>query len=171
MVLGGPDAYFEALVLEGADGGVREAGLELHAPACSVQAWARHDVARREPFVEHPCCDLDQRASKARSTGGADRQLQAVVSQDDTRSHHAAHPLTRLERPAEEIGLAQHAVQVQVETGNVVARAEPEAGGQDAGVSLGVDDGDVRRVAGSVGRLAVEHLREDDGALGFSEPS
>src|SRR5437764_728502 len=109
--------------------------------------------------------------SKTRSTGGADRQLQAVVSQDDTRSHHAAHPLTRLERPAEEIGLAQHAVQVQVETGNVVARAEPEAGGQDAGVSLGVDDGDVRRVAGSVGRLAVEHLREDDGALGFSEPS
>src|SRR5439155_25465607 len=77
VVLRGPDAHFEPLVLEGADACVREAGLELHAPACSVQAWARHGVTRRQPFVEHPRGDLDQRAPKARPSGRADRKLHA----------------------------------------------------------------------------------------------
>src|SRR5437764_1432722 len=94
--------------------------------------------------------DLDQRPAKPGSAGCADRELEAVASKNEAWSHHAAHPVTRLERPADEVGFAEHAVQVQVETGNVVPRAEAEAGSEDAGVSLRVDDRDVGRVAGSV---------------------
>ena len=40
------------------------------------------------------------------------------------------------ERLADQVGLAEHAVQVQVEPGQPVARAEPEAGREHAGVAL-----------------------------------
>ena len=51
-----------------------------------------------------------------------------------------------LERAEEQVGLAEHAVQVQVEAGQPVARAEAEARREDAGVALGVDRDEVRRV-------------------------
>ena len=165
-----PDAHFEALLLEGAECHVREARLELHTALGSVQPRPPHCFTGRQAFVEHAGGDLDQRPAKPGSAGCADRELEAVASKNEAWSHHAAHPVTRLERPADEVGFAEHAVQVQVETGNVVPRAEPEAGSEDAGVSLRVDDRDVGRVAGSVRSRAVEKLGEDDGALSLSEP-
>src|SRR6266487_862773 len=75
VVLCGPDAHLEAFPLEGAHGCVREARLELDAPAGSVEARPRHGLARRQPFVEHAGGDLDQRAAKTRPTGRADREL------------------------------------------------------------------------------------------------
>ena len=39
------------------------------------------------------------------------------------------------ERPEEELRLAEHAVELEVESGQVVARAEPEARGEDADVA------------------------------------
>ena len=67
----------------------------------------------------------------------------------------------------QQVGLAEHAVQVQVEAGEEVARAEAEARRQDAGVADLVDDGDVRRVAVLV--LALEHGDKGDDAAGGAE--
>ena len=130
-----------------------------------MQPWPRHRLARRKPLVQYPCRRLDQRTAKTRPAGRSDRQLQGVLAEDDGRRHHAAHPLPRLQRSAEEVGLAEHAVQVQVEPGHEVAGAETEAGGQDASVPLTVDGGDVGRVTGAVGLFAIEALREAQGAL------
>ena len=70
----------------------------------------------------------------------------------------------------QQVGLAEHAVQVQVEPGNEVARAEPEARRQDAGVAVVVEDGDVRR---AVLRGHVVEQRTDEGQrpLGLLEPA
>jgi hypothetical protein len=121
VVLRGPDADLEALLRESRDGCLGKAGLELNPTAGCVQPPARHCLAGREPFVEHSCGDLDQGATKARPAGRADRQLEAAVSQDDTWSHHAANPVAGLERAPDQIGLAEHAVQVQVEPWQEVA--------------------------------------------------
>ena len=51
------------------------------------------------------------------------------------RRHHALHPLAGLERADEEVGLAEHAVQVHLEVRQEVARAEAEARRQGAGVA------------------------------------
>ena len=68
-----------------------------------------------------------------------------------------------------EIHLAEHAVQVQVEPGQPVARAEPEARRQHARVALGVDDRDVRGM--SVDRRpALERIEQRVGAAGRIEP-
>ena len=52
----------------------------------------------------------------------------------------------RHERLPDEVGLAEHAVQVQVEAGQQVARAKAEARREHARVAVRVDDGEVRRV-------------------------
>ena len=62
---------------------------------------------------------------------------------------------------ANEVGLAEHAVQVQVEAGEVVARAETEARRQDADIAVRVDADEVRRVAVCVDGQ-VERLDERD---------
>ncbi len=67
----------------------------------------------------------------------------------------------RLERLTDQICLAEHAVQVQVEPGQPVARAEPETRRQDACVAVGIDDGQVRRVPGA--RLRPERSEERAG--------
>ena len=58
---------------------------------------------------------------------------------------------------------------MQIESGQEIARAEPEAGGQNARTPIPIDDGDVRRVADPVRALAVEDPRQDEGALGLRE--
>ena len=50
------------------------------------------------------------------------------------------------ERRPVQVDLSEHAVQVQVEAGEEVARPEPEARREDAGVSVGVRRDEVRRV-------------------------
>jgi hypothetical protein len=125
VVLRGPDADLEAVLREGRDGRLGKPGLKVNATAGCVQPPARNRLACRETLVEHSCGDLDQGATKARPAGRADRELEAAVAQDDTRSHHAAHPVAGLERAADQVGLAEHAVQVQVERWQEVAGAKP----------------------------------------------
>ena len=102
---------------------------------------------RVEPFVEDPGRDADERRSQPRSARGADRQRDALVVESEARRHHALHPLAGLERLEDEVDLAEHAVQLQVEAGQEVARAEPEARRQDARVPVGVGGDEIRRVA------------------------
>ena len=52
-----------------------------------------------------------------------------------------------LERAAKEIHLAEHAVEVEVEPGEKVARSKAETRRDDARIAFVVDDGDVRRIA------------------------
>ena len=46
-----------------------------------------------------------------------------------------------------EVDLAEHAVQLQIETGEEVAGAETEAGCENAGVAIGVCGDEIRGVA------------------------
>ncbi len=122
-----------------------------------------------EPLVEDPRDDLEHRAPEPRAAGGAGREHDAVFVQCQARRHHAPHAVAGLERPADQVGLPEHAVEVQVEAGDEVARAEAEARRQDARAPLGVDDREVRRVTYVVG--AVERAAEHEGALGRGEPA
>ena len=59
---------------------VREARLELHAPAGGVEARARPPASLAgKPSSRTPASDLDQRAAKTRPAGRADRELHAAV--------------------------------------------------------------------------------------------
>jgi hypothetical protein len=100
---------------------------------------------RLETLVEDPRDDLEQRTPQPRAPGGAGREHDSVRVQCERRRHHARHPVARRELIRDQIDLAEHAVQVQVEPGNEVAGAEPEAGRERAGIALVVDDGGVRR--------------------------
>ena len=76
-------------------------------------------------------------------------------SKHERRRHHRAHPLAGDEVADDEVDLAEHAVQVQVEPGEEVAAAEAEARRERARVPVVVDDADVRRVR--LGAAHVEH--------------
>ena len=86
-----------------------------------VQARPAHRLLGREALVEDPGDRLEQRASEPRPAGGAGRELEAGAVEDDHRRHHARHPLAGNERSLQQVGLAEHAVQVQIETGQEVA--------------------------------------------------
>ena len=70
--------------------------------------------------------------------------------------------------PVEQVGLAEHAVQMEVEAGHEVARAEPEARREDAGVSVRVEGGDVRRAV-LRGELVEQRADESEGALWLAQ--
>ena len=74
-----------------------------------------------------------------------------------------------LERLADQVGLAEHAVQVHVEARQPVARTEAEAGGEHAGVAFRVDRDEVGRVARGV--RPVERLRQRDRTLSGRQPA
>ena len=88
----------------------------------------------------------------------------------DARRHHAFHPVTRLGRTDEEVDFAEHAVEMEVEAGQPIARAETEARRQDAGVPIGVDGDEVRRVRVRPTRVPERGEQEQD-ALGRSGPA
>ena len=79
--------------------------------------------------------------------------------------HHALHPRAGLEVPDEQVALAHHAVQVQVEAGQEVARAEAQARGEDDGVPLRVDRDEVGRVRLRLVDVRREGVGEPDDAL------
>ena len=106
-----------------------------------------------ETVTQDPVEHADERRAQPSAARGADRELEAVAVEHERGGHHAVHALARHERARDQIGLAEHAVQVQVEAGQPVARAEPEARRQDAGVPGVVDHGEVRRVAAGAGEL------------------
>ena len=104
-------------------------------------------LLRVDAFVEDPGRGEEQRRPQAGASRGADRQLEAAGIDEEARGHHALHPRARLQRAVQQVGLAEHAVQVQVEAGEEVARAEAEARRQDAHASLSVRRDEVRRVS------------------------
>ena len=118
-------------------------------------------VPGEQALVEDPREDLCQCGAEARSSGRAGRDDEPVPVERDRRRHHAGHPPSGRERPDEQIGLAQHAVQVDVVSGQEVPGPEPQARGDDAGVPVPVDDGEVGRVL--VRPAAVERGGEDAG--------
>ena len=101
---------------------------------------------RVEALVEDRRRDADERGTQPRAAGGADRECQAGAVEREAGRHHALHPRARLERADEQVGLAEHAVQMQVETRQPVPGAETEARRQHAGATLGVDRDEVGRV-------------------------
>ena len=103
-------------------------------------------LLRGQALVENPGGDADQRRAQARAAGRADREGEPVAVDREARRHHAHHPLARLERAHEQVHLAQHRVQMQVEPGESVARAEAEAGREHASVSLRVHRDEVGRM-------------------------
>jgi hypothetical protein len=88
-----------------------------------MQPWPLDRLLGRETLVERSGEHLDERASQACPAGRAADEDEAVAVQDDGRRHHAAHPPAGLERPPDQVGLAEHAVQVEVEPRQPVARA------------------------------------------------
>ena len=114
-----------------------------------------------QALVEDPREHLRQCGAEARAARRAGRQDEAVRVERDRRRHHAGHPPAGLERADEQLGLAEHAVQVDVVAGQEVPRPEPQARRDDAGVPVPVDDGEVRRVL--VRPAAVERRGEHPG--------
>ena len=135
-----------------------------------MQPWTVDGVLRLEPLVEDPGDDQEQRAPQSRAAGGAGREHDPVPVECQRRRHHARHPVSWLEALGEEIGLAEHAVQVQVEPGQEVARTEPEARREDARVPLVVDHGDVRRAV-LRRKLVQQRPDECERALRLLEPA
>ena len=114
MVNGAPAPHF-VLGFQGGDGFVAEARLEVHELASRVEAAAVHCRLWLETLVQDPCKSLDERGAEASTPGSPAGQDRAVVVKDDRRRHHAFHPCARLERVHEQVRLAEHAVQMDVE--------------------------------------------------------
>jgi hypothetical protein len=68
-----------------------------------------------QALVEDCGHDLQESAPQAGAAGCASRQCNSISIEGDGGSHHARHPLTGLQRDCHQVGLAEHAVQVQVE--------------------------------------------------------
>ena len=99
-----------------------------------------------QPFVEDARGHRQEGSSQPRAAGRADRELEPVAAENERRCHHAVHPGAGLERPAQQVGLAEHAVQMHVEARQPVARAEPEARRHHTGVAARVDGNEIRRM-------------------------
>ena len=123
-----------------------EAGLHVDDVSRGVDPRAVDRVLRQEPLVEDAREHLRERRPQARSPRRAGREHEPVTVDGDRGGHHALHPLPGLERPDEQVGFAEHAVQVHVVARQEVPRAQPEAGGEHAGVARAVDHAEVRRV-------------------------
>jgi DNA-binding transcriptional LysR family regulator len=101
---------------------------------------------------------IDERCTKPRAPGGSDRELEPILVEHQRGSHHARHPGPGPHGLSDEIDLAEHAVQLQVEAGEKIPGPEPEARGQHARAAVAIDSDEVRRVA--VERGAVERREE-----------
>ncbi len=121
-----------------------------------------------ESLVEDSGRDAHERGAKPGPAGRADREQEAVSIERDARRHHALHPVTGLHRPVQQVDLAEHAVQVEVEAGELVAGAEAEARRQHACVAVPVDGDEVRRVRLGPGRV-IERREQVEHALGRRE--
>ena len=141
-----------------------ESRLEMDEAGRRVQPRPRHRSVGLEPLVQDSRDDLNQRAAQPRPACRAGGEHDPVCVDGDARRHHARHPLARLEPSADEIGLAEHAVQMEVEPGKEIARAEAEARREHAGAARSVDHTQVGRVTLHGSR--VERARECHGPLG-----
>src|SRR4051794_40840748 len=110
--------------------------------------WCRDRLLDRQPLVEHAREHADERRADTGAARGAagEHELPGSV-EGEQRGGHALHALARDERLADEVGLTEHAVELDVEAGQPVARAEPERRGQYADVSRRAGPDDVRGVA------------------------
>ena len=163
-----PEADVVAVARERLDGAVLEAGLEVDDLARRVEPRPVDGLLRREALVQDPREHLRERRPEPGAPGGAGGEHEPLAVERDGRRHHARHALAGIERPDEQVGLPEHAVQVDVVARKEVARAEPEAGREDASAPGRVDGAEVGRVL--VGSPAVERCceqaREDEGAAG-----
>ena len=116
MVLLRPPTDLVASLLQGGGHVWIEPRLELHDARRRVQTRAGDSLLGIEPLVEDSRCDLNEGAAKPRTTGRAQREDEPGGIEGQARGHHASHPLAGLERPTDQVALAEHAVQVQVET-------------------------------------------------------
>src|SRR5205823_14312368 len=114
MVALPPAAHLAPSALERGQPGLVDARLRVDQAADGMKAGALDRVLRRAAFVEDRPEHTDERGPQARAARRADGQL-AAFAEDDRRRHHAGHPLAWLQRAPDQVGLAEHAVQVQVE--------------------------------------------------------
>jgi hypothetical protein len=106
----------------------------------SVEARAVDGGARRQALVEDARDDSQECGPESRPSGRARRERETVAVEHQERRHHALHPRSGLEPAAQQVGFPQHAVQVQVEAGDEISGAEPEAGREGAGVAVSIHD-------------------------------
>jgi hypothetical protein len=115
MVTLRPAAHGASRRLERLEASLVDARLGVHDPADGVDATAIDGGLRLESLVEDPGGHRDESAAQPRAACGAEREHEPCVVEHDGRRHHARHALARLERAEEQVDLAEHAVQVQVE--------------------------------------------------------
>src|SRR5436305_10685555 len=118
VMTAGPAPDGPPLPLERGQEGFVHTGLGVDEPADGVEARPLDRVLRGAAVVqdrpEHP----DERRPEARPARGAERQLEAAVTRAGGREnqrggHHARHSRAGPQRLADEVDLAEHAVQVQ----------------------------------------------------------
>src|SRR5439155_5043387 len=134
------------------EGRLVHAGLDVHDRGSGVEARAPYGRVGRQPLVEDPRYDAEQRGPQPRAAGGTRCERQPAPIDCERRRHHALHPLARVELTSNQVGLAEHAVEMEIEVRKEVTRAETEAGGEHTRISVTVDDADVRRVTAFKGR-------------------
>ena len=148
------------------DSGV-EPRLEMYSPAGGMQPRSGDRVGDSSPSSSTPARTCT-RALRSRVPPAAPAATTTVPeSASATRRHHARHPSARLELAAEQVGLAEHAVQVEVEAGEEVARAEAKAGCSTQTL-LRVRDRQVRGVT-VAGTVARERADEGESPVGWFE--
>src|SRR5438128_7141406 len=146
----GPASHGPTARLERGKRGFVDAGLGVDELSCGMEARALNRNARRKSFVEDAGDHAEQCGPQARPTGRARGEANPVAVEHERRGHHAEHARAGLERTAKEVRLAEHAIEVEVQAREEVARPEPETRCDDARIAFVVDDSDVRRVTSGV---------------------
>src|SRR6476469_7569970 len=117
---GGPASNAEATRLELFERSFIDARLCVDHLWSGVESRTVHSNVCSEAFVEDAGDDTEECGPETRASGGATHERQPVTVEREQRRHHALHPGSRLEPAAQQVGFAQHAVEVQVEAGDEV---------------------------------------------------
>ena len=125
MVKRRPDADLEARLRHRLRNAIRKTGLEADEAADGMGARTVHGIGA-QAFVEEAGDDLHERAAKAFPPAAPTATARPSASVPIVGDIMLAIPLARGELADEEVGLAEHAVQMQVEAREPVARAQAE---------------------------------------------
>jgi hypothetical protein len=137
---GGPASNAEAARLEFFERSFVDTRLCVDHLRSGVEARTLHSGVCSEAFVEDAGDDAQECGPETRASGRATHERQPVVVERQQRRHHALHPGSRLESTAQQVGFAEHAVEVQVEAGDEVSGAESETRRESACIAVSVHD-------------------------------
>ena len=134
-----------------------------------VEAWKRDGSLGVVTFVEDRRQDGRECRPQPRRPGRADRELEAVGVERESRRHAALEMVTGLRLPVCDVRLAQEVVELDVEAGQPGAGADAEGVREHACSPVCVDRDEVRRVLAGLGNR-LERADERECAVRLGQP-